>query len=97
MEHRAHCHQFDNGTVRLAIVDARVLSEAAHHPSHLVPIEAPVFLEFVTEDPFAADDVRSRWTRNEFPGVVGDQGVELGLHSLGPIGVLEGLMHRAWD
>ena len=72
MEHSAYCCRFDDRTVRLAVVDAGALREHADHPSRLVAIEAPVFLEFVNEDPFAADYVCSRWTRDKLPGVVGD-------------------------
>jgi hypothetical protein len=45
-------------------------------PTGLVPINAPIFLEFVTEDPLAADYVGAMGTRNELPRVVGDQGIE---------------------
>jgi hypothetical protein len=32
MEHRAHGRRLDDGAVRLAVVDTRALSEAAHNP-----------------------------------------------------------------
>jgi hypothetical protein len=97
MEYYPHGCRFNNGTVRLAIVNACALSEATDHQTSLVSIEAPIFLVFVAEDPFVADHVHSKWTGDEFLGAVDDQGVELQLHRLGPVRVFERLVDCSRD
>lgn len=96
-EHRTHCHWFDNRAVRFAIVDSRSLCESTDNPPGLVAIEASIFFEFVMKDPFATDDVGTVGVRNEFPLVVGKQGIEFLLHRFAPVLIFECLIDGARD
>lgn len=79
-EHGAHCRHLDDWTVRFTIVDAGSLCETTYHPSCLVAVEVAVLLELLAEHPFAADDVGTGRPRNELPGGVAEERIELQLH-----------------
>ena len=48
--------------------------------------ESAVGVELVPEDPFARNDIGVGWARNELPSVIGEEGVKLITHGLGPVG-----------
>lgn len=79
--------RLDDGAERVAEVDAGPLGKALDDPSRLVPLERAVGVQFVLEDPLAADDVDAVGMRNQFPSVVGTQGIELHLHRGAPVRV----------
>ena len=55
----------------LAEVDAGSLMEASDNPTGFIPLERPVGVELVFEDPFPGDDASAGWTWNESPCLVG--------------------------
>lgn len=77
-----------------AEVDAGALRESADNPSCLVALQGPIRLHFMLEHPFAVDHRGVGRARNKSPGVVGDEGVELGLHGGTPVGIAESFTDR---
>lgn len=68
------------------------------NPARLVPLESPVGVELVLEDPLACDHVRLQWSGHKIPSVVLQKGGVFLLHSSPPTrvskGTTEGLGHR---
>ena len=80
-------HRFDNLIEGLVIVDAVALAEATNHPARLVPGEGPIGMELMPEDPLARHDIGTGRLRDEAPGVIIDEGLELVDHGSMPVGV----------
>lgn len=88
-EDGANDSRFDDRAGRIVVVDVGVLREAANNPSGFVLFKVTVLLELVAVDPLPTDDVSSGRSRNELPGLVGCESVELGLHGGASVGVLK--------
>jgi len=84
-EDSPYCGWLDDRTESLGEVNVGALCEAAQHPACLVALERTIRLVLVLENPLASHNVRSRWSRNEIPRAVGQESVELLLHSTSPI------------
>ena len=86
-EDSPYCGWLDDRTESLGEVNAGALCEAAQHPARLVALKRSIRLELVLENPFASHNVGPRWTWDKIPRAVGQEGVELLLHSASPIGI----------
>jgi hypothetical protein len=53
------------------------LGESSKNPTRLVPLQCPVGIELVFEDPFACHHVGMRWSRHEIPSVILQKGSAL--------------------
>jgi hypothetical protein len=97
-EHCANSSRLHHRTESLSKVHTRSLSETTKDPMRLVPLERPIRLEFVLEDPLASDNIRPRRSRHEIPGVVCQKSTVFLFHSRSPIGIgqstTEGLCYR---
>jgi hypothetical protein len=85
-------------TERLKEIHTWALGETPKNPTCLVPLECPVCIELVLENPFARHHVGMMWSRHEIPSVVLQKGSMLFLHGGAPTRVSEtttvGLGHR---
>ena len=70
------------------------MSEAPQNPASLVAIKGLICKELVTINPLAGHQIDTRRPRNKAPGVIGEKGVILGLHSRAPIGVGQSIANR---
>jgi hypothetical protein len=52
-------HGHHKGAKSLITIDAGMLREPMKNPSGLVPLECPIGLELVLEDPLAGDNIHS--------------------------------------
>jgi hypothetical protein len=89
--------RLDDRAESLIIVDTRTLGEAAKNPACLVSIKRPIRVKLVFEYPFVGDDIGKRRPADEGPGVVSDQSLELILHSMPPVGIVESVAIRGRD
>jgi hypothetical protein len=85
-----NCHSLHNGAESLIIIDAGTLHEPAKNPAGLVPLEYPIGLELVLEDPLIGDNIGVAGARNQVPSVVGHESGVLFLHSCLPMRIGEG-------
>jgi hypothetical protein len=76
-----NCHGLHNRSESLIIIDAGTLHELTMNPMGLVPLECPIDLEFVLEDPIAGDNVGTMGSWNQVLSVVGHESDVLFLHS----------------
>lgn len=65
-----NCHWFDDGAKCFCVVTTRALMETFSDQSSLVPINGPIWISLDAKDPLTTNQIRSRGTTNEFPGVV---------------------------
>jgi hypothetical protein len=78
--------ELDNRAEGLVIVHSGALGEAPKDPMGLVAVEGAIRGQLVAKEPLAGDHVGAWWTRHQIPGVVGQQGRVLLLHSATPVG-----------
>ena len=88
-EDDANLRRLDDEAEGLIVVDAVTLSEATNDPASIVTGKGTVGVEFMLINPLASHNVRARWSRDETPGVVVDEGLVLIRHGSTPLGVGE--------
>jgi hypothetical protein len=93
-EHCPDCRRFDDRGESFTEVDPWPLVEAANNPSGLVPIKRAIGFPLMLENPFVGDDPSATWVILKYPGVVGEESIELELHSSVPVRVMERGPHR---
>ena len=81
--------RLDNGAEGLIVVDAVALSEATDDPVSLVTGKGTIGVEFMLINPLASHNIRARWSRDETPGVVVDEGLVLVRYGSAPLRVGE--------
>jgi len=81
--------RLDNGAEGHIVVDVVALSEATNDPASLVTGKRTVGVEFMLINPLASHNVHARWSWDETPGVVVDEGLVLVRHGSEPLGVGE--------
>ena len=89
-EDGADGRRFHDGTEGFPVVHAFLLSESSKDPARLVPCEGTVGVELVPEDPFACNNIHTRWTRYQSPSVILNQSVKLVKHCVVPVRIFEG-------
>jgi hypothetical protein len=88
-EDRPNRGRFDNRAESLIEIHAVLLRETAENPAGFVAIKGAVGFEFVTEDPFAGDDVGVGWRADELPCVIGEKSTVLVGLGCEPVWILE--------
>jgi hypothetical protein len=76
-------------TERLREIHTWALGETPKNPARFVPLQCPICMELVLEDPLARHHVGTRWSRHEIPSVVLQKGSMLFLHGGAPTRVIE--------
>jgi hypothetical protein len=79
-----------NGAECLITIDAGTLCELTKNLLSLVPLECPVGLELVSEDPLVYNNFGAVGAQNQVPSVVGHESGILFLHSRPPMRIGEG-------
>jgi hypothetical protein len=86
----ANCHELHNGAESLIIINVGMLHEHVKTLASFVPLECPIDLELVLEDPLVGDNISATGVQNQVPIVVGHESGTLFLHSRPPMRKGEG-------
>jgi hypothetical protein len=89
--------ELDDGAVGFVIVHSGALGEAPKDPTGLVAVEGAVRNQLVAKEALDGDHMGARRTRHQVPGVVGQQGHILLLHSPTPVWVSQGGAYGGGD
>lgn len=88
----------DHRADSLVEVNVGPLCEAAQNPTSFIPLQSPISLKLVFEDPLAKDHISPMWAWDKVSSVVLQEGSVFLLHSGPPIrigkGTTKGLVHR---
>jgi hypothetical protein len=82
--------ELDDGAKGLIVVNSGALDEAPKDPTGLVAVEGAIRVQLVVKNPLPGDHIGALSTWHQVPGVVGQQGRILLLHSATAVGVDEG-------
>jgi hypothetical protein len=83
-------HGLHNRAKGLIVIDAEMMREPVKNASSLAPLECPIGLELVLEDPLVRDNIGATGARNQVTSVVGHESGILFLHSHPPMRIGEG-------
>ena len=82
----ANSDRFNDRRQSFIIVYTMLLRETSTNPACFITRESAVGVELMPENPFARNNIGVGWARNELPSVIGEEGVKLITHGLGPVG-----------
>jgi hypothetical protein len=67
----ANCSRLHNRVESLILINAWTLLEPVKNPTGLVPLECPIGLELVFEDPLVDDNICATGAWNQVPSTIG--------------------------
>jgi hypothetical protein len=94
-ENSTDSRRLDDGTESFIVVNARALSKATKYPAGFVTVEGTISIKFVSEHPFAGDNISLTMSPNKVPSAVVKQGCVLFFHGLAPMRIGQGITKRA--